>query len=87
MAAARDYPAERTSSGIQYLIPGTEARTRPRSTKPELPREGDQYMIPGAEPISTGELLLRLVNRAMQPRRFQRGLPGEGLFRSSPDGD
>ena len=53
MAAAEKYPIERTWSGLQYLILGTEMRTRPNSTKPELPREGDQYIIPGMEPIST----------------------------------
>lgn len=51
MAAAESYPIERTPSGLQYLIPGTELRTRPNSTKPELPREGDQNVFPGTEPI------------------------------------
>jgi hypothetical protein len=45
MEAAENYPIERTASGLQYLIPGTGLRTRPNSTKPELPREGDQYMF------------------------------------------
>ena len=82
MAAAGKYTIERTSSGLQYLIPGTERRTRPKSTKPELPREGDQYMIPGAEPISTKELLSRLAGKPIQPRRAQRGLTGASLFKT-----
>jgi len=69
MAAAETYPIERTASGVQYLIPGTELRTRPKPTKPELPREGDQYMFPGTEPISTRELLSRLASRPIGPRR------------------
>lgn len=81
MAAADKYQIERTSSGLQYLIPGTEMRTRPKSTKPELPREGDQYMIPGTEPISTRELLSRLAGQPIRPRRPQRGLIGASLFR------
>ena len=85
MAAARIYPIELTSSGLQYLIPGTEMRTRPNSTKPELPREGDQYMIPGTEPISTRELLSRLAGKPIQPRRAQRGLTGTRLFRPIHD--
>ena len=74
MAAAESYPIERTPSGLQYLIPGTELRTRPNSTKPELPKEGDQYMFPGTEPISTRELLLRLASKPIGPRstRFKR---------------
>jgi hypothetical protein len=54
---ADDYTIERTRSGFQYLIPGTERRTLPKCAKPEHSREGDQYVIPGAEPITTRELL------------------------------
>jgi len=72
MAAAENYPIEQTASGVQYLIPGTERRTRPKSTKSELPREGDQYMFPGTEPISTRELLLRLVSKPIRPRSTRR---------------
>jgi hypothetical protein len=50
---ANDYQIERTRSGLQYLIPGTERRTLPKCGKPEHGREGDQYVIPGAEPIPT----------------------------------
>jgi hypothetical protein len=57
---ADDYQIERTRSGLQYLIPGTERRTLPKCARPEHEREGDQYMIPGAEPISTRDLLARL---------------------------
>jgi len=80
MVAGRDFPVENTPAGAQYLIPGTEKRTRPKSTKAELPREGNQYIIPGAEQISTKELLSRLAKKAIRPRRGQRGPSKAGLF-------
>lgn len=78
---ADDYPIEQTSSGFQYLFPGTEKRTFPRSAKLEPPKEGDHYVFPGTEPISTRELLLRLARKPLQPRRAQRSLTGARLFR------
>jgi hypothetical protein len=51
MVAADKYLIERTSSH-----PGTEMRTCPNYTEPELPRDGDQYIIPGTVRISTREL-------------------------------
>ncbi len=63
---ADDYTIERTRSGFQYLIPGTERRTLPKCAKPEHRREGDQYVIPGAEPISTRELLSETRRQADQ---------------------
>ena len=60
---ADDYTIERTRSGFQYLIPGTERRTLPKCAKPEHSREGDQYVIPDAEPITTRELLSRLAGK------------------------
>src|SRR5665809_117202 len=65
---ADDYTIERTRSGFQYLIPGTERRTLPKCAKPEHSREGDQYVIPGAEPITTRELLSRLAGKPIRPR-------------------
>ena len=82
MAPTGGYPIERTSSGLQYVIPGAEKRIRPNSSKLELPQEGDQYMIPGTEPISTRELLSRLAKKPIRPRRAQRGLSRAGLFRA-----
>ena len=85
MGTVRNYPIEHTPCSLQYVIPGTEVRTPPNSIKPELPREGDQYMIPGTEPISTRELLSRLADKPIQPRRPQRGLAGAELFQSIRD--
>jgi hypothetical protein len=80
---ADDYTIERTRSGFQYLIPGTERRTLPKCAKPEHSREGDQYVIPGAEPITTRELLSRLAGKPIRPRRAQQGLKGARLFQSA----
>jgi hypothetical protein len=80
---ADDYQLERTRSGMQYLIPGTERRTLPKCARPEHAREGDQYVIPGAEPISTGELLTRLAGKPISPRRAQKGLKGARLFQKT----
>jgi hypothetical protein len=77
---ADDYTIERTRSGFQYLIPGTERRTLPKCAKPEHSREGDQYVIPGAEPITTRELLSRLAGKPIRPRRAQQGLKGASCF-------
>jgi hypothetical protein len=80
-----DYPVEKTSLGDQYLIPGTERRTRPRSNRPECPLEGDQYALPGTEPISTRELLARLAEKPIQPRRAQQSINTTALFGGKMD--
>jgi hypothetical protein len=75
-----DFPVEKTSVGDQYLIPGTERRTRPNSSRPEFSRESDQYILPGTEPISTRELLSRLADRPIRPRRSQLTVATTALF-------
>lgn len=80
-----DYPVEKTSLGEQYIIPGTERRTRPKSSRPECPLEGEQYILPGTEPISTGELLCRMAEKPLQPRRAQRSINTTALFGGSKD--
>lgn len=75
-----DFPFEKTAVGDQYLIPGTERRTRPKSTHPEFSREGDQYILPGTEPISTGEWLSRLAKQPIRPRCAQRTIATTALF-------
>lgn len=82
---SRDYPVEKTKLGDQYLIPGTEQRTRPKSLRPECPLEGDQYALPGTEPISTREHLSRLAEKPLQPRRAQLSPDTTALFRKTDD--
>lgn len=76
-----DYPVEKTRLGDQYILPGTEHRTRPNSTRPESPLEGNQYILPGTEPISTREHLSRLAEKPLQPRRAQLTADTTALFR------
>jgi len=77
-----EYSTEKTTIGLQYVIPGTERAVRPKrpafSTDPTP--AGNQLVIPGAEHISTGEYVARLIGRPLTPRRGQVGLRGTGLF-------
>lgn len=83
--AADKFPVEKTRLGDQYLIPGTEQRTRPKSVRPECPLEGDQYALPGTEPISTREHLSRLAEKPIQPRRAQLSVNTTALFAEKKD--
>jgi hypothetical protein len=73
-----DYNIEKTSIGIQYVIPGTERPVKP--IRPTYKADGYQLVIPGAERISTREHLLRLAEKPITPSRGQKGLSGTGLF-------
>ena len=73
-----DYTIEKTSSGMQYVIPGTEKLPAPKGRR--FKADGDQLVIPGAERISNREHLLRLAAKPLSSRRGQRGLRGTGLF-------
>ena len=80
MAKRQKYQVEKTSVGMQFVIPGTE-RVMPAAI-PSQPYETDgvQFVIPGAEQISTGEFLTRKMSSPMVPRTRQRGLVGTALF-------
>jgi len=73
------YQVERTSAGLQYVIPGTE---RAPAGKPPVryARDGDQLVIPGAERIGVAGLLDRLAGRPLRPRVGQRGHQTTPLF-------
>lgn len=73
---------ERTSAGIQYVIPGAERRPRPRATRYAM--DGDQLVLPGAERIGTGELLRRRMLEGIMPRRGQRAVDTTPLLRVEP---
>ena len=80
MAKRQKYQVEKTSVGMQFVIPGTErvmpaaAPSRPYAT------DGVQFVIAGAEQISSGELLMRKMAEPIRPRTHQRGLAGTALF-------
>ncbi len=75
-----DYETERTSAGVQYVIPGAERLVTRKLKRSPLDREDDQFVLPGAEPISTRELLTRLSNQPLRLKRGQRSLNGTALF-------
>lgn len=69
---------ERTSAGVQYVIPGAERRTAPGSVFSQ--EDTGQLLIAGVEPVSDGD---RLRLRAEAPLRGRAGQrpPPPGLFR------
>ena len=75
-----DFNIEKTKTGMQYVIPGTERPTKIKRRK--FSSDGDQLVIPGAERISTKEYLSRLAEKPPLARRGQIGLNGTSLFGS-----
>lgn len=73
-----DFTTEKTSVGLQYVIPGTERTAKPKRRVFKV--DGKQLVIPGAERISTKAYLKRLSEKPLTPRRGQVGLRGTGLF-------
>ena len=83
MAKRQKYQVEKTSVGMQFVIPGTE-RVMPAAI-PSQPYETDgvQFVIRGAEQIGSGELLMRKMAEPLKPRRGQKSLIGTALFSPS----
>ena len=80
MAKRQKYQVEKTSVGLQFVIPGTErAMLAPSPSRP-YETDGVQFVIPGAEQIGTGELLMRKMAEPLKPRRGQKSLIGTALF-------
>ena len=82
MAKRQKYQVEKTSVGMQYVIPGAE-RITPVAPPKRYSTDGTQFVIQGAEQISTGELLMRKMAEPIRPRSRQRGLVGTPLFSSN----
>jgi hypothetical protein len=80
MAKRQKYQVEKTSVGMQYVIPGAERITPVPVPSIQYSTEGAQFVIPGAEQISTGALLMRKMAEPIRPRSRQRGLAGTALF-------
>ena len=83
MAKHQKYQVEKTSVGLQYVIPGAERRTPVTAPSMRYTTDGAQLVIPGAEQISTRELMVRKMAEPIRPRRGQRGLAGMALFGGS----
>jgi hypothetical protein len=69
---------ERTSAGLQIVIPGCERRTLPRSVTPADDR--GQGLMPFYRPPSLRETLAHRAGTPLRPSRGQRALPKDGLF-------
>jgi hypothetical protein len=69
---------EKTSAGIQYVIPGAERRTAPGSVFCQEP--WGQLLIPGVDPVSDTDRLKLRAKTPLRPRRPQQPLPSAGLF-------
>ncbi len=76
--ARQRFNVERTSAGLQYIIPGTEKpATAPRI---KYASDGSQFVIPGAEKVSAKILLNRFMAQPLCARVGQRSLASTPLF-------
>lgn len=71
---------ERTSAGLQTVIPGCERRTLPKSTT--RVDESGQGLLHFYRPPSVREGLARRAEAPLVPKRGQKALPIGGLFGS-----
>jgi hypothetical protein len=71
---------ERTSGGLQTVIPGCERRTLPKSTT--RVDESGQGLLHFYRPPSLREELAKRADAPLLPKRGQKALPGSGLFGS-----
>ena len=69
---------ERTKAGLQYILPGAERRTAPRSVY-SMDASG-QLLIPGYEPTTDTERLAHKVIAPLIPRRGQKPIEYTPLF-------
>ena len=71
---------ERTSAGLQMVIPGCERRTLPKSTS--RVDEVGQGLLHFYKPPSLREKLGTRADAPLRPSRGQKALPRSGLFSS-----
>jgi len=71
---------ERTSAGLQTIIPGCERRTLPRSTTPV--DESGQGLLHFYKPPTLREKLETRSEAPLRAARGQKALPKSGLFSS-----
>ena len=71
---------ERTSAGLQTVIPGCERRTLPKSTTHV--DESGQGLLYFYKPSTLREQLGWQADAPLLPRRGQKALPKDGLFAS-----
>ena len=73
---------ERTSAGLQTVIPGCERRTLPKSTT--RVDETGQGLLYFYKPPTLREELARRADAPLEPTRGQKALPKAGLFYAQP---
>ena len=71
---------ERTSAGLQMVIPGCERRTLPKSTS--RVDEIGQGLLHFYKPPSLREMLETRADAPLRPSKGQKALPRSGLFSS-----
>jgi hypothetical protein len=71
---------ERTSAGLQIVMPGCERRTLPKSTT--RVDESGQGLLHFYKPPTLREKLESRAEAPLQPTRGQKALPKSGLFRT-----
>jgi hypothetical protein len=71
---------ERTSAGLQTVIPGCERRTLPKSTT--RVDDNGQGLLHFYKPSSLREQLAYQADAPLLPKRGQKPLSGSGLFGS-----
>jgi hypothetical protein len=71
---------ERTSAGLQTVIPGCERRTLPKSTTSV--DESGQGLLLFYKPLTLRERLVTRADAPLLPKRGQKPLPTSGLFAS-----
>jgi hypothetical protein len=71
---------ERTSAGIQTVIPGCERRTLPKSTSHT--DDSGQGLLHFYRPPTLREKLVTRADAPLLPKRGQKALPKGGLFAS-----
>ena len=71
---------ERTSAGLQIVMPGCERRTLPKSTT--RVDEIGQGLLNFYKPPSLRERLVSRADAPLRPSKGQKALPKSGLFSS-----
>ena len=69
---------ERTSAGLQIVIPGCERRTLPKSTT--RVDDAGQGLLTFYRPPSLREQLANRADAPLRPSKGQKALPNDGLF-------
>ena len=71
---------ERTSAGLQMILPGCERRTLPKSTS--RVDEGGQGLLHFFKPPTLREQLEKAADAPLRSSRVQKAMPKSGLFSS-----